>query len=556
MKKTIVLTIILSGVCYNLPCDASESAKRTSFNILAGSTAGTEIVNYPSPVADRPFADILVELGLRNISVLVSHEEAASQENAAGGAIRFRAALKNSLAKLIAEAGAGDARKVDGAGTTVSLLGLDENADRGESAAANWVFYLYSPERADNGLFVIVDRKGEKQTYVYPASVSHYSDAVPGPSVSGQVNSASYNSLLAGNPFGARGAGDGAVEAVLPGSIGNLPRADNPSGARGIGSGAAEAGPPGSLQDIRHQAEMYYTNYGANLTFVGYDSWPDKFPVYGAFAKPYSEYIKNARKIDGLRISVREAWEMINGNITQQEAQAILANMQRMGREYNTLVGECIKYVRDGQVLYAQGKATFPSLLYNIQILKGTRRIELYDDKGQKISKKTTCSKWSDKQTWSWGKMGYVTVKDCAVWNTEAVYGTVPDYSLGYGTDGDQVLPHRARMMDTPPTPAFPEVFLQESIKRDQYDMEVTVTCTLNDKSGTWLISGARMRKGMSGSSDSLGGSAGVSGKVGIIVEGGFSVNLNYGHTWSHFQFGQMVNYNGMIGKPCFEIKQ
>ena len=546
MKKNIILALILAGVFRNLPCGAAEPAERASLKALPGMDQAT----------DNPFADVLRELGLKNLSVAVSREEAAAQENATGGAVNFKAALISSLAKLITAAG--DARVVNGAG--VSLLGLGESAVRGESAAANWIFYVHPPRRADNGFFIIVDRKGKKQTYIYSdkdwnhaAAASGPAVTVSGPAAAAPADSASYNSLRSGDPFGTRSADGGLVAANLPAG---LPQNGAQSG-KAMGGGTTEAGTPGTLQDIRHQAEMYYTNYGANLTFVGYDGWPDRFPVYGAFAKPYSEYIKNARKIDGLRIKVREAWEKINANLTPQAAQVILADMQRMGSEYNTLVGECIKYVRDGQVLYAQGKATFPSLLYNIKVVKGSARIELYDNKGQKIVRNTTCAKWGEKKVWSWTTMSYTTVQgDCLVWNTVPVYGTVPDYSMAYGTDGDQVLPHRARMMDTPPTPAFPEVFLQESVKRDQYDMEVTVTCTLNEKSGNWLISGARMRKGMSGTSDSAGGSAGVSGKVGIIVEGGFSVNLSYGHTWNHFQFGQMVSYNGMVGKPCFEIKQ
>ena len=138
------------------------------------------------------------------------------------------------------------------------------------------------------------------------------------------------------------------------------------------------------------------------------------------------------------------------------------------------------------------------------------------------------------------------------------VKAKVPDYYLEYGYGGDQIYPHRARMLDVPPTPAFPEVFLQESIKRDQYDMEVEVVCELDtDPNKGWLIAKARIRKGKASSSNSLGGSVGASGKVGIplVAEGGVSVNVNYGHTWSHFRFGEMDNFPKFVGQPCFDIK-
>ncbi|MEA3307789.1 MAG: hypothetical protein U9Q34_08400, partial [Elusimicrobiota bacterium] len=89
------------------------------------------------------------------------------------------------------------------------------------------------------------------------------------------------------------------------------------------------------------------------------------------------------------------------------------------------------------------------------------------------------------------------------------------------------------------------------------YDMEVTVTCTLDkDPNVGWLISKARLRKGKATSSDSLGGSVGASGKVGIplVAEGGVNVSVNYGHTWSHFRFGEMTDFPGFVGQPCFEL--
>jgi len=70
------------------------------------------------------------------------------------------------------------------------------------------------------------------------------------------------------------------------------------------------------------------------------------------------------------------------------------------------------------------------------------------------------------------------------------------------------------------------------------------------------------MRKGKATSSDALGGGVSVTagGKVGVplVAEGSVSVsaNINYGHTWSHFRFGEMVDFPSFIGKPCFELNK
>lgn len=99
-------------------------------------------------------------------------------------------------------------------------------------------------------------------------------------------------------------------------------------------------------------------------------------------------------------------------------------------------------------------------------------------------------------------------------------------------------------------------------MQRAQYDMEIVITCTYSKPAKSWLISAARLRKGKAGSSDSLGGGVGVTagGKVGVplVAEGSMSVsvNVNYSHTWSHFRFGQMVEFREMYGKPCFELGQ
>jgi len=43
-----------------------------------------------------------------------------------------------------------------------------------------------------------------------------------------------------------------------------------------------------------------------------------------------------------------------------------------------------------------------------------------------------------------------------------------------------------------------------------------------------------------------------------LVAEGSVSVsaNINYGHTWSHFRFGEMVDFPSFIGKPCFELNK
>jgi hypothetical protein len=516
MRATMILAAgLVPGFFYDFPCHAQEAAEQLALKAPAEKSAGKD----PSPVSYRPFGDVLRELGLKNIVVMISQEEAVRQEKMAGNAVGFKKALKAALLKLSSEAGSRE--KIDAPGTEIRLL---EYADRGERAAENWIFYLSRPERSDNGFFAIIARKGGGAVYEYPASVSHAPGAASGPYRGKAVRS---NSAAKVSPLSAK--------------------------SDVTGNAAAKGQVPGSMDDIRYQAQLYYTNYGANLTFVGYDPWPKEFPMYGVFAKPYSEYLNKSRQIDELRISVREAWERINGSVTASEAQGILAEMKRMGREYNELVGECIKYVRDGQTLYSQGKATFPSLLYNVRLMKGSRRITLYDDKGEKIVKKT-CSR--SEMRWAWFKFKDVSV--CVAWRSDEVKAEVPDYSLSYDTGGDQVYPERARTMDVPPTPAFPEVFRTKiPLQRDQYEMEVIVTCELGSDPGQgWLIKSAKLRKGKAAGSDTVGGSTGANANVGFVIEGGVSVSVNYAHTWNHFRFGEMTEFNEFINKPCFVIKE
>jgi len=307
---------------------------------------------------------------------------------------------------------------------------------------------------------------------------------------------------------------------------------------------------------------VLYENYGAQLTMVKYDGWPGNIPIYGVFAQPYRNYLANARKIDQMRIDIREKWVRLNEDLTIKEAEQILNEMKQIGREYDRLIGECLKFVRQGQQLYAEGKATFPSLLYNIKLKKGSTYVDLYDDNGKKIMQKK-CVRWETKYSF-WGSFtsfyglgGSPYYVVCAEYKEVPVRAKVPDYYLEYGYEGDQVYPHRARMIDVPPTPAFPEVFLQESIKRDQYDMEVTITCALDkDPNKGWLITKARLRKGRAAWTNSVGVGVTVGGKVKVplVAEGSVSVSVNAGITWNHFRFGQMVEFPEFIGKPCFEL--
>jgi len=201
--------------------------------------------------------------------------------------------------------------------------------------------------------------------------------------------------------------------------------------------------------------------------------------------------------------------------------------------------------------MYSKGLATFPSVLHNVRLVKGTRRIALYDSNGQKL---TTRSCARSELRWSWLKLG--RTPECVKWDTVDIQATVPDYSLEYGRGGDQAHPQRARMIDIPPTGADPELFETKSLKRDQYDMEVKVICDL-DKSGKgWLIKSATLRKGRAGTAESMGAGAGVEAKFGLLIEGGASVRFDYSNTWNRFQFGEMAEYNEFINKPCFERNQ
>jgi len=542
--------------------------------------------------AHRPFNAILEKMGFDKVNILISKQEADYQEKKMKKGLPFKAALQEAFEDIMIDNAKKDGLyqmalkkaykklkiepqqkapkavlketiKILKAGinsgeTEIKLFGLPKVADLGESTITNWIFHLYVPQISSKGFFIIVDKSEKRETINYQSFISYHNT-----DMSGDINEAPE------------------IESNQKPGVNNTPANDSELAEAGNsvfdGAGAAfdersdavlTKGSENTIGSIRNQGRILYDNYGAQLSMVNYDGWPGNMPIYGDFAVPYRNYLSNARKIDTLRIDMRENWIKLNENITDEKAQELLSNMKKMGREYDTLVGECLKYVRQGQQLYAEGKATFPSLLYNIKLVKGSTYVDLYGDDGKQIMNKK-CVKWEAEYSY-WGSftsrygMGGSAYKMvCVKYKEEPVKAKVPDYYLEYSYGGDQIYPHRARMIDVPPTSAFPEVFLQESVKRDQYDMEVIVTCTLDkDPSKGWLISKAKMRKGKATSSDALGGGVSVTagGKVGVplVAEGSVSVsaNINYGHTWSHFRFGEMVDFPSFIGKPCFELNK
>ncbi|MCG2724795.1 MAG: hypothetical protein L6420_00835 [Elusimicrobia bacterium] len=514
--------------------------------------------------AHRPFNAILERVGFGEVNILISKQETDYQEKAMKGGMPFKSALEKAFESIMIDDRQKDSlyqfalgkaykklkiepqypapkiavketveilkTNINSGESEIKILGLSKIADRGESAKSNWVFYLHVPEISPKGFFIIVDRSGKNAVYNYQAIISYHNS-----DMSGEINDAPEIPVVEGgiNPkdiFSSKGKGqDIVVESFI--------------------------------NELRRQGKVLYENYGGQLTMARVESWPGNMPLYGEFAEPYRNYLDKVVKIDGLRIEIRRSWIKLNENLTNEEALSILSGMKKMGREYDSLVGECIKYIRQGQSLYAEGKATFPSLLYNIKLVKDSQRIQLYDDEGKKIQRKV-CTHWKYNNLNYFPFGGFYTVATGAVyvcdkWKMVDVKAKIPDYRLEHSYNGDQVYPHRARMIDVPPTPAFPEVFIQESVKRDQYDMEVTVTCALDkDSSKGWLITKARLRKGKASSSDALGGSIGASGKIGVplVAEGGISVNVNYGHTWGHFRFGEMVEFPEFVGTSCFEL--
>ena len=51
---------------------------------------------------------------------------------------------------------------------------------------------------------------------------------------------------------------------------------------------------------------------------------------------PYKNYLSNARKIDRMRVNMRDRWIKLNEGISNEKAQEILFDMKKMGREYDT----------------------------------------------------------------------------------------------------------------------------------------------------------------------------------------------------------------------------
>ncbi len=588
MRRVLTLLLVLTSGFFFNPSTYSYGALGQLNSELwsdgsfdAGAKFKSKDINF---TAHRPFNAILEEMGFGKVNILISKQETDHQEKIIGKGMPFKSALRkafesitvsntqkdslyrlalkkayaeldtesqNPISKTVAKKTVEILKtRINRGDSEIKIFDLSKFADRGESAKSNWIFYLHVPKISSKGFFIIVDRKGKNAAYNYPAFICYHNS-----DVAGEIKDAPEIADENNQNFGAS-------EVEIEDNSGI--KEDGLEGILDTRSDALVNTPDGSLSNSREQGRILYNNYGSQFTMVKYDAWPGRIPIYGEFAVPYRNYLSNARKIDRMRIDTRDRWIKLNGNISNERAKEILRDMKKMGREYDRLIGELLKFVRQGQQLYAEGKATFPSILYNVKLVKGAQLIQLYDDNGKKIQDKT-CVRWKY-NNWNYFPFGGLftfatgSVYICDKWETKDVKAKVPDYSLEYGYGGDQIYPHRARMIDVPPTPAFPEVFLQETVKRAQYDMEVVVTCTLDkDPNKGWLVSEAKMRKGKNTSSDALGGSAGMSGKVGIPLiptEVGVSVSVNYNHTWNHFRFGEMVFFNGFIDKPCFELNK
>ena len=594
MKKILTLLFVVGmGFSFNSFAYSQGALNQMTSGTLAEGSDDAKLDDKDINMkAHRPFNAILEKMGFDKVNILISKQEADYQEKKMKKGLPFKAALQEAFEDIMIDNAKKDGLyqmalkkaykklkiepqqkapkavlketiKILKAGinsgeTEIKLFGFPKVADLGESTITNWIFHLYVPQISSKGFFIIVDKSEKRETINYQSFISYHNT-----DMSGDINEAPE------------------IESNQKPGVNNTPANDSELAEAGNsvfdGAGAAfdersdavlTKGSENTIGSIRNQGRILYDNYGAQLSMVNYDGWPGNMPIYGDFAVPYRNFLANARKIDTLRIDMRESWIKLNENITDEKAQELLSNMKKMGREYDTLVGECIKYVRQGQQLYAEGKATFPSLLHNVKLVKGSTYVTLYDDNGKKIQRKGRCikTKYSNWNYFPFGgffTMANNTVYVCVEWEMIDVKSKVPDYYLEYGYGGDQIYPHRARMIDVPPTSAFPEVFLQESVKRDQYDMEVIVTCTLdkNPDKG-WRITEAKLRKGKSGSSDALGGGVSVTagGKVGVplVAEGSVSVsaNINYSHTWSHFRFGEMVYFPDFVGEPCFELNK
>ena len=568
----MLLFVSIIGFAFAPSAYSEKALEQLSLELWADSSLSGDGAKFKSGdinfTAHRPFNAILEEMGFGKVNILISKQETDYQEKKIKNGMPFKTALKKAFENItvnnnrkdslyqmalktayknlnidpqnpVSKAAEKETSKIlktciNRGDSEIKIFGLSKFADRGESAKQNWIFYLHVPKISSKGFFIIIDRKGKNAACNYPAFISYHNS-----DVSGEIKDAP--EIPKENDLNS-----GVIDEVDEDSE------------------FVEAADGSCITDIRKLGRILYNNYGAQFTMVRFEGWPGKLPIYGEFAVPYRNYLANARKIDKMRIDTRDCWIRLNENISDEKAKNILRDMKKMGREYDRLIGEVLGYVRQGQQLYAEGRATFPSLLYNVKLVKGAQLIQLYDDNGKKIQNKT-CIHWKYNH-WNFFPFGGLytfatnNVYVCDKWKITDAKAKVPDYSLEYGYKGDQVYPHRARMMDVPPTPAFPEVFLQESLRRNQYDMEVVITCTLDkDPDKGWLISEAKMRKGKNTSSDALGGSVGVSGTVGVPLiptEVGISVNVNYNHTWNHFRFGEMVFFNGFIGKPCFELSR
>lgn len=180
-----------------------------------------------------------------------------------------------------------------------------------------------------------------------------------------------------------------------------------------------------------------------------------------------------------------------------------------------------------------------PASIDQVGLVKGRTTIPAFDGKGQPLYA-DKCVKWGV----GW-QSGFTGQPVCKQYVKERVMVTVNDYHIGYGRG--EPLPLRAGALgpNIAQTPGGKVWYQDASIKREEYDMEVKVSCTRQGNS--WLISYAGLRKGLASSSDALGGKVSAGWDLGPKI----TAEVNYQHSWNHFRNGEMLPYAPLVNQPC-----
>ncbi|MBI4801404.1 MAG: hypothetical protein HY796_02660 [Elusimicrobia bacterium] len=188
-------------------------------------------------------------------------------------------------------------------------------------------------------------------------------------------------------------------------------------------------------------------------------------------------------------------------------------------------------------------KNTPPHAIDQVSLVKGRTTINAYDGKGLPL-KVDRCVQWGVGFT-----SGFTGQPVCKKYVKTQVTVEVNDYYLSYGK-GEQ-LPLNAKVEWTAGssqvvlTSGGLAYYIDPSVKRMEYDMEVKVACKKG--TGSWVIEQANMRKGTASSANQLGGKVSAGWDLGpkVVAE------INYAHTWNNYNHGEMLQYDTLRGKPC-----